>query len=81
MPTVVTQSYRVYFLSAKNRIADAHVLDCADDETAVTAALELLRQHPEYPAVEIWQDSRKVGTYRLPSRAADGPTKADEPSA
>ena len=61
-----THTYRIYFLNARNRITDTQVVDCVDDRGCVEQALELLRGHPEYWAVEIWQESRKVGTYTPP---------------
>jgi hypothetical protein len=66
MPPAGAQTYRIYFLNARNRITDAQVIDCADDRGCVQQALELLREHPEYWAVEIWQDTRKIGTYTPP---------------
>lgn len=69
MPSPEAQTYRIYFLNAQNRITDTHVLDCADDTSCRQQALELLSEHPEYWAVEIWQDSRKIGTYTPPPAA------------
>jgi hypothetical protein len=66
MTTVGVQSYRIYFLNARNRITDSQVVDCVDDDSCVQQALALLHEHPEYWAVEIWQDSRKIGTYTPP---------------
>lgn len=69
------KTYRIYFFNAQNRITDAAVLDCADDNASVERALAMLREHRDYSAVEIWQDNRKVGLYdRLtpaPGAAAD----------
>jgi hypothetical protein len=78
MTTVGLQSYRIYYLNARNRITDSQVVDCADDRSCVQQALVLLHEHPEYWAVEIWQDSRKIGTYTPPP--ATGATKLHDDS-
>jgi hypothetical protein len=52
--------YRVYLLSADDRIRDAMDIHCGSDEQAKRAAAEAIG---EYPAVEIWQERRLSGRF------------------
>lgn len=52
--------YRCYFLSGDRVIVKLEEADHADDAKAVDWAIDLHRQHPQYPVVEIRQGRRVV---------------------
>jgi hypothetical protein len=57
--------YRFYFLNADDRIVT--VVDnavCVDDAAAATIAVKLVGKQSKYPAIEIWQDGRRVSQHR-----------------
>ena len=49
--------YRFYLFMADGHIGEAREADCADDAYAVAKAPELIGL---YPALEIWNEGRKV---------------------
>jgi len=51
--------YRCYFLS-DGHIRAVEVFDCNTDDDARALAFELLSKRPQYTAVEVWEQARKV---------------------
>jgi hypothetical protein len=62
------QSYRVYQLTAANRIYSAQWIEAPDD----AAALAMAGDHCEIgvPSVEVWQGRRLVGRVDCPAAVA-----------
>jgi hypothetical protein len=53
--------YYVYLLDAGDHIVGRRLVEIETEDDAITAARELLASGAEaYPAVELWQGSRKV---------------------
>lgn len=53
--------YKLYFLDNRDKIVSVKNLQCRDDAAALETALASLAERPEFPAVELWQGSRKLG--------------------
>jgi hypothetical protein len=51
--------YRVYIIGADGHFFDSHAIECADDETAMERAAQLVDGHD----VELWQRDRKVAKF------------------
>ena len=51
--------YRCYFLNDQSHIIGHHVIECRDDEEAVTSAGNLLDERGHY-AAELWDGVRRV---------------------
>jgi hypothetical protein len=52
-------SFRCYFMSGEH-IQAVHRYECANDAEVILKANELLKAHPEHPAMEIWEGKRLV---------------------
>jgi hypothetical protein len=66
-------AYRFQFLNDEGRVVEtAEHPSCADDFTAEQIALVLLAKLNRHPAVEIWDDQRKVARRNLTNSAKSG---------
>ena len=64
----MSTGYRFYLLEHGDHIAAVRVCDCTTDADALAEAKAVL-QGSEYPAVEVWDGLRRVGTLSKSSAA------------
>jgi len=56
--------YYCYVLDERGGIIDREVIEGADDEEAIAAARTFFGTHESVPAIEVWQESRRVITLK-----------------
>ena len=62
----MSTGYRFYLLEDGNHIADVKACECTNDADAILEADAVL-QASTYPAVEIWNGPRRIGTLSKPA--------------
>jgi hypothetical protein len=68
------KTYRCYFLDQNSRVRAIRIIACADDDAAMTAAGNLLKQNP-FSGAELWHRERWVAQWQNgsePKRANEG---------
>ena len=60
------QTYRAYILDDEKTFKNFQEFFAADDGEAVKVASEMVQAHP----IELWEESRLVGTFRPLKRSA-----------
>jgi hypothetical protein len=62
-------NYRLFLIGRDDHIVKAEVVDCPTDGDAIAAARVACKEHP---AVEVWEQARKVQRVGTDTAATDG---------
>ena len=70
--------YKCCLLDASDMVMAVDTIHCEDDVRAMVLAAHLIvRKYPEFNAIEVWNDSHRIGRVKNPKAFRQAPASSD----